>query len=281
MKKTLLFVVALIGLLSITSCSKVPAGNIGIKFYLLGSSKGVDMEPLNPGRYYIGWNEELYVFPTFTQNYVWTHSKDEGSPNDESFNFQDKEGLELKADIGITYHIKPEKVPVIFQKYKRGIDEITDVFLRNMVRDALVTNSSKFDVEYIYGSGKTALMDSVTVDVRHECQPLGIIVDKIYWIGKINVPKPVKAAIDMKIKATQIAQQRENELRETEAEAKKQIAKAQGIAKSIEIKATAEAQANKIVGQSITQNLIQYEKVKKWNGNLPQVSGASALINLK
>ncbi len=63
-------------------CSKVPAGNVGIKVYLLGKSKGVDTEELPVGRYWIGINEELYKFPTFTQNYVWTKNINEGSIND-------------------------------------------------------------------------------------------------------------------------------------------------------------------------------------------------------
>jgi hypothetical protein len=45
MKKTLL----IIGLLTLAACSKVPAGNVGIKVYLLGGDKGVDHEELGPG----------------------------------------------------------------------------------------------------------------------------------------------------------------------------------------------------------------------------------------
>ena len=64
----------LIALLALTmvACSKAPAGHVGVKYYLLGGDKGVDSEELPPGRYWIGVNEELYLFPTFTQNYVWT-----------------------------------------------------------------------------------------------------------------------------------------------------------------------------------------------------------------
>lgn len=260
-----------------SSCSKVPAGNVGIKFYLLGSSKGVDYEELTPGRYWIGVNQELYKFPTFTQNYVWTSSEDEGSPTDESFNFQDKQGLELNADVGITYHIEPTKVNVIFEKYKRGIDEITDVFLRNMVRDALVDRCSKLDVEYIYGEGRGGLIDSVTLDVKKQCDPIGIVVDKIYWIGRIKLPETVKDAIDAKIKATQIAQQRENELREAEAAAKKKIAEAQGEAESIKLKAEAQADANLILSRSITPTLVEYMKAEKWNGELPYMTGGNVI----
>ena len=276
-----LLLILMVGLLTATSCSKVPAGNVGVKFYLLGNSKGVDTEELQPGRYYIGMNEELYLFPTFTQNYVWTSDVTEGSENDESFNFQDIEGLELNADIGITYHIDPTKVSIIFQKYKRGINEITDVFLRNMVRDALVSASSQKNVEYIYGVGKTALLDEVQKNIKAECSPLGIEIDKLYWIGRIKVPDAVKKAIDAKIKATQTAQQMENELRGTEAQAKKKVAEAKGLAESIEIKAIAEAKANRLISASLSKELVEYVKVKRWDGKLPQVTGANALIQLK
>lgn len=277
--KWLLFLVTIISLsFSMTSCQKVPAGNVGIKFYLLGSDKGVDYEELKPGRYWIGINEELYLFPTFTQNYTWESDSEEG---DKSFNFQDRDGLELNADIGITYHLNASNIDLLFQKYKKGIDEITDVFLRNMVRDALVTRSSKLGVEYIYGEGRAQLLDSVTYDVKSQCDSIGIVVDKIYWIGRIKLPEAVKGAIDSKIKATQVAQQRENELRETEAAAKKQIAQAEGSAKSLIIKADAEAYYNRTVSGSLTPQIVEMKRLEKWDGKYPVTYGVNGGLMIK
>lgn len=278
-----------VGAALFASCSKVPAGNVGVKFYLLGGSKGIDQEELSPGRYWIGANEDLYVFPTFTQNYVWTSDKTEGSKNDESFNFQDVQGLQLNADIGITYKINPDKVSMIFEKYKRGIDEITDVYLRNMVRDALVKRASLLDVEYIYGKGRSELIENVTKDVQELCAPIGIEVEKIYWIGRIKLPKAVNDAINAKIKATQVAQQRENELREAQAQAKKKIAQAEGESESIKAmakgkaeailtEAEAQAKANRLLNASLTKTLVDYKKVERWDGKMPQVNGQSGVL---
>ena len=284
-KNPTLLVIILLSMSSLflQSCSKVPAGNVGIKFYLLGGDKGVDYEELEPGRYWIGMNEELYLFPTFTQNYVWTHDEKEGSPNDESFNFQDKQGLELNADIGITYRIDPKRASTIFEKYKKGIEEITDVFLRNMVRDALVKVSSTLDVEFIYGVGKSEVIENVTQMVVEQVEPLGIIVEKIYWIGRVKLPPSVKQAIDAKIKATQVAQQRENEVREAEAEAEKKIAKARGDAESILMVAEAQAKANVILNRSLTNTLVNYKAIETWDGKLPTYTGGGAVpfINVK
>lgn len=268
---------------SLSSCSKVPAGNVGIKFYLLGGDKGVDFEPLTPGRYWIGINEELYLFPTQTQNYVWTAGQDNGSEGNEELTFQDKEGMILTADVGITYHIDESKVPLIFQKYKKGINEITDLYLRNMVRDALVKRTSTQDADYIYGEGRGKLIDDIQADVIAQVEPLGIVVEKIYWIGAIRLPNAIINAINLKIEATQKAQQRENELRETEAAAKKQVAEADGQAASILKVAQAQAEANRLLSASLTPSIIEYEKVKKWNGVNSQVVGSNGglMLNLK
>lgn len=262
MRKLLLLSVLLITMLS---CTDVPVGYLGIKVYLFGTAKGVNQEELGVGRYWIGLNEQLYLFPIFQQNYVWTASKDEGSENDESLTFQTKEGLSCSADVGISYSIDPTKVSIIFEKYRKGIGEITDIFMRNMVRDSLNSFASKYEVESVYGSGKEELIRKVEAQLREQLAPQGIRVDKLYWINSIRLPEVVTKALNLKIEATQRAMMRENELREAEAEAKKIVVSAQ-----------AEAEANKSKMLSLNPQLLEYERIMNerkaidaWNGITP------------
>ncbi len=273
--------------MSMTGClNKVPAGNVGIKVYLLGTSKGVESEELGVGRYWIGFNEELYLFPTFKQNYSWQASQ--------GFKFQTKEGMEVQADIGITYYLEQSKIHKIFQKYRRGIDEITDTFLRNHVRDALNSIASDMEVESVYGKGKSNFIVEVEKKVRSQIEAEGIIIEKLYIVGSFKLPKAVTSALNRKIEATQRAEQRENELREAEAEAKKKIAEADGKGKSLVkiakadaesklLKAEAEAKANQLVSKSLTEPLIKYKSIETWNGELPKVVSDKTMpmINLK
>ncbi len=265
---------------TLMACSKVPAGHVGVKVYLLGTSKGVDHEELGIGRYWIGVNEELYLFPTFQQNYVWTQSRDEGSPNDESISFQTKEGMKVSADLGISYHIDPTKVSALFEKFRKGTDEITDIYLRNYVRDSLNKIAGGYEIESVYGAGKADLIERVQKDVSSQVSQFGIIVDKIYWIGELRLPSAMTEALNAKVQATQKAQQRENEVAEARAEADKQIAQARGEAEALRKKA-----------QSITQALLEYERIKvqqeaikKWDGKLPtsMIPGSSVpFVNVK
>lgn len=268
----------------LNGCSKVPAGNVGVIVHLLGGEKGVDAEEVGVGRYWLGFNDELYLFPTYTQNDTWEGEK-------ESITFQTKEGLNVNADVGISYHVDPKMVTSVFQKYRKGIDEISDVFLRNMVRDALVKASSTKDVETIYGQGKSELLETVESNVRNEVAPIGIIIENIYWVGTLRLPQTVVENINAKINATQKAMTRENEIQQTRAEAQKAIEQAKGEAESKLAVARAEAESVKIKGEAeasaieakskalnTSPQLVQYEIAKNWDGKLPVTTMGSSSI---
>jgi len=282
MKKALFIGLLLVAMSSLVSCSKVPAGNVGIKFHLLGTDKGVDYEVLTPGRYHIGVNEELFRFPTYQQTKIWTADQREGSPNDDDFNFQSKKGLKLSASVSIEYHVPAENVPAIFEQYKKGLDEITNKVLRNSLRNAFNMAASQLTSEQMYGEGKIAFMLQVDSIAKIEAEQRNIVIDDIFLIGNIVVPTSITEALNNKVKADQIAQQKESELRQTEADAQKRIADAHGKAEAIKIKAVAQAEANKLINASLTPTLVNYEKVLKWDGVLPKVSGdAGTFVDLR
>ena len=68
-QKAILFIAMV---LTFASCTKVPAGYVGVKVYLLGGSKGVDSEVVGVGRYWVGMNEEMFKYPTYQINYVYS-----------------------------------------------------------------------------------------------------------------------------------------------------------------------------------------------------------------
>jgi regulator of protease activity HflC (stomatin/prohibitin superfamily) len=202
---------------------------------------------------------------------VWTKDKTEGSVNDDSMTFQTKEGLSVNTDIGITYSLDPKKVSVIFQKYRKGVEEITAVYLRSMVRDALVQEASSRAIESVYGEGKADLITRVQNRVQEQTKDIGIIIEKIYFVGDLRLPEVVTTAINAKITATQMAAQRENEVAQSKAEADKLVAEARGRADSRLLEAKAEAEAIKIKGDALSQNpkLVELSAVEKWDGKLP------------
>ncbi|MDU4375132.1 MAG: SPFH domain-containing protein [Bilophila wadsworthia] len=292
-KKTLLSTISIVLLLivcafAIRSCAKVEAGYVGVRVNLLGGNKGVDSEVLGVGRYWIGWNQELYLFPTFQQTAAWQGREGKSG----AFQFQSKEGLSLSADMSLSFTVNPDMVSVLFQKYRKGIEEITNVYLYNIIRDVIVQVASSRTAESMYGDGKSAFVVEINKLVREKMQPIGINIDYIAIVGNVWLPQNVKMAIDEKVKAGQFAAQRETEVATARAEADKAVATAEGEARSkkqiadanayaILAEATAQEKANQILAKSLTPELIQYNMATRWNGVLPSVtSGAVPFLNL-
>ena len=142
-----------------------------------------------------------------------------------------------------------------------------------MIRDSLNLTASSVTVEDAYGAGKAELQKKVEEDVRKRAEAVGITIESVYFVGQMKLPEAVYKTINNKIAATQIAQQKENELRAANADAAKAIALAKG-----------EAESARIRGEALRANpqVLTQLAIEKWNGVLPQVVGeATPFVNLQ
>lgn len=255
----------LLALLPLGACGeRIEPGYVGIKVNLYGSDRGVESEVLGPGWYWMGWSYRMYEFPTFEVNYTFTMAP----PTDDAIRFQSVEGLQLNVDVGLQYQIDPHKVPVLFQRYRQGVTEITNVYIRNMIRDSINARASVMSVEDIIGRKKNEFTASVEGDVREVLRPIGIDVKNVALISDIRVPGSILDAINAKLAAGQKALQRETEVQQARAEAQKEIERATGDARSMDLR-----------GEALRRNpeMLQLEAITKWNGILPQVTGGGAV----
>ena len=273
-KSKMLFAAMALGLAILSSgCgyTSIQPGNVGVVVHKYGGDKGVDVDTIGVGAHWFNpATTDIYTFSTAMQNYVWTASAHEGSREDESISFQTKEGLSINGDFGITYEVDPDKVAILYQKYRQGIEEITNVFIRNNVRDSLNKAASTMSVEDVIGAKKSDLLDTATKAVVSQVGPLGIHVDKVYLIGTFRLPEAVQKALDAKLAAQQAALQTQMEVAQAQAEGQKKLALAK-----------AEAESNRLVAASLSPNLVAYAKVQKWDGHLSLVSGGSAMIDAR
>lgn len=255
-------------------CTRIEAGFVGVKVDKYGDDRGVNIETVGPGRHWAGWNTDIFEFPTFTQNKVWDAA---GSANEE-FTFQTKEGMSISTDIGVSYFIEAQNASKIFQKYRKGVEEITNVALRAMVRDALNLAGSTVAVEDAYGPGKASLQAKVESSVKDQAKAVGITVEKVYFVNQMRLPAAVNNSINAKLAATQQAQQKENELRSAVADAEKAKAKAEGEKQAAILKAQGEAEALSITGDALRKNpgVAELKAIEKWNGVLPQYMTGNA-----
>lgn len=256
--------------LPLTACGDyIEPGNVGVKVTTAGGDRGVQRNLLEPGRHWLWWTERLYTFPTFVQNYVWTKDVTTQSPTDESIDFQSREGANINSDFGVQYSFQRDRIPDIFARYRMGATEITRQTLRNEVRDALVTAASSRRIEDLIGEGKNEFMDHVLRQVRDRMSPHGIMVDNIYAVGRFRLAAETEGAINRRIAEAQQTEQRRQQVETARMEAEKTM-----------IEAQAQADANRIIAQSITPELVQFLAVQKWNGQLPSATSGMPFLNV-
>lgn len=271
-------------LLFLVGCTRISPGHVGIVVNSSGNQRGVQDYPATTGRvWYNPANTSVLEYPTYMQNAVWTHNKDEGHPVNEEITFTTKDSMQVAADISIAYQLKSEKVPNFYVKFRNDdMDQFTHGFLRNMTREKMDAAAGKYSIEQIMGDN-AAFLKETREALQAELDPIGVQVEQFGFIGAPRPPQSVIDAINLKVQATQIALQKQIEVAQTEADAKKRVAEAEGVAKARLIEADAQAQANRKIAESLTATLVQYKQLEKWDGKLPQVSsgaGSGFMLNL-
>ncbi|HVW27867.1 MAG TPA: prohibitin family protein [Polyangiaceae bacterium] len=287
-RRVLVAAVALVAFFVVTSATvtRIDAGHVGIRVRLAGSARGVQDIPVVTGWVFFDpLTEQIVEFPTSVQNVVWTASVNEGRSSDESITFSSAEGVNINADIGLSFHIDPALAPHLYLRFRQpDLLLLADGYMRNAVREAFNVVASKLPVQEIYGAGKSKVVTDVNDRLREVLGKDGFVIDQITINGALRLPENVAQAINRAMEATQNAIQAENRVRQVRAEADQAIAeahgaaeaarqRAQGEADAVLIHARADAKANEIIRYSTTGTVLQYRAVERWDGKMPLMNG--------
>ena len=240
-----LFVAGSLLLNYIVSVTRIGAGHVGVEVVLSGSQRGASEIPIRTGWvFYSPIRSQIVEFPTYVQTVKWTRDLNEGRAANEEMSFNTKEGMEIYADVSLSYAIEPARVPDFYVTYRvTDLEQFTHGILRDIVRNALNEVASTYTVEQIYGEQKTEFLDKVQRLIQSKLDPVGVGIQQFGFIGAPRVPEVIASAITSKAQAIQDAERARNELAKTQAEAAKQIAEADGEAKASVTRAQGEAEA--------------------------------------
>ena len=269
-----------VGILAIASqCYKrIPAGFAGIRENLYGSERGVDdVTEVSGMVWYNPLITKIHVFPKYIQNIVFTRDSREGSEDNEEVRVTTNDGLTITFDVAVNYQIDEEKVVKIFVKYRKPLDEISKTIVRNYVRNAYNEAANTYTAEEIY-TKKTEFITKAETLFRKELETEGFVIDNVILLNELRLPQNIKIAIDRKIEAKQIAEQKKNELEQAKADAMKEIEKSRGEAEAMKIAADAEKYAFEQKQKALTKLLVQQQMIEKWDGKLPVYGGVPALF---
>ena len=266
--------------------TRIGPGNVGIKVDLAGSQRGVEDLPIRTGWvFYNPASSKVVEYPTYVQTAKWTHDLNEGQPINEEISFNTLQGLTVYGDISLSYHLDPLRVPAFYVKFRSDdITQFTHGFLRNVARDSMNRVAANYTVEEIMGEKKPEMEQRSREELQSEVKDIGVVIEQFGFIGSPRPPESVVAAINAAQQAKYIAQQKQNELLQSQADAAKQVAAAEGQAKAQIAIAQGEAESNRLRAASISPQIIEWQKlavtdrwIARWNGSMPQVQAGGNL----
>jgi regulator of protease activity HflC (stomatin/prohibitin superfamily) len=241
------------------SCERIDAGHVGVKVNQYGDNKGVDDVVAVTGMvFYNPLTTKVYEFPTYIQHKEY---KDQNS-----FIVNSKDGSEFNVSPIMNYSVQREKVPAIFSKYRRPLEDIEEGFLKTAVYDAFRLATNKYTADELI-SNRAVFEVEVRRLLDGQLLKEGFVINQ--FTSNLVYPETFKKSIEAKNNAVQAALRAENEVKTAEAQAKIKVATAEGNAQALLTSAKAEAEANRMKQQTLTPLLIQLEYVQKWDGKLP------------
>jgi regulator of protease activity HflC (stomatin/prohibitin superfamily) len=249
----------------------VNPGYVGIVIRRAGG--GVDSKPLGPGLHMRNpLTTGIEEYPIFMQTLLLARGQSES--RNEEINVNSKEGQPLSVDVSMSFELDPDKAPYLYTTFRRDIDAIQHTYVKQTIRQALQEVIGDEEIAAVIGPKKAEAVSRTQKLLMTALAPYGIVV-KQFTINELRAPETVINAINQKNVMQQQALTAQNELQKNQFQAQGDSIKAAGRAKAILTEAEAQARANELLSRSITGTLVQYEMAKRWNGQMPQVSGSA------
>jgi len=251
----------------------VNPGYVGIVIHRAGG--GVDSKPLGPGLHMRNpLTTGIEEYPIYMQTLVLTKASTEGSPNNDEINVNSKEGQPLSLDVSMSFELDADKAPYLYTSFRRDIASIQHTYVKQTIRQALQEVIGNEEIAAVIGPKKAEAVNEAQKRIAFGLSPYGFVV-KQFTINELRAPDAVIQAINQKNVMQQQALTAQNELQKNQFQAQGDSIKAAGRAKAILTEAEAQSRANELLSRSITPTLVQYEMAKRWNGQMPQVSGSA------
>jgi regulator of protease activity HflC (stomatin/prohibitin superfamily) len=232
-----IFFTCLVCLLSVlsSSCTTVREGQAGVK-RRFGMYKD---KPYTSG---------LKFYNPFTSSIVKVSTQTENL--EVQVDIPSKEGLTIRADVSILYHLKMSETPDILRNIGEDYEEtvILPVF-----RSALADVSSRYYAKDMHSGQSRADIEKAIRDLMMErVEDKGIVIENVL-LKSIQLPRSLASAIEEKLEAEQQAQRMEFVLQQEKQEAQRKRIQAEGV-----------RDANAIINEGLSPAVLQYKSIEAW-----------------
>lgn len=228
-------VLLLIGtLFATTNCTVVRQGEFGIKRKL---------GKINDQVYTSG----LRTFNPFTTRIIKISSQTENI--EVSLNIPSQEGLTIQSEVSILYRVVKKDAPDLLRNVGRDYEE---TIILPVFRSAVADVTSRYFAKDMHSGNRAGIEAAIRDLMMVNLKDKGILVENVL-LKSIALPKNLTKAIEDKLEAEQQAQRMEFTLQQERQEAERK-----------RIQAAGERDANKIIAEGLTPEVLQFKALEAW-----------------
>ena len=176
--------------------------------------------------------------------------------------------------VAVNYHVGKESSQTVYKNVGMGFE---DVLITPAVNEVLKAVTAKYTaVELVSSRAEVSML--LDEGLNEKLNNYGIFINELNIINWDFSEEYINA-----VEAKQVAEQnliktrteQEQALVIANTEAQKRVIAAEAEANEIKVLAEANAESNRILTESISELLIKYQTVAKWDGKLPTVMAGS------
>lgn len=179
------------------------------------------------------------------------------------------DGIGIYVGMNCTAMIEEADAAKFLYRYNNTtLKKVIDTDIKKMVEDEFNMQTAQYKSSELLAH-KADIMDAVKTKVTEYFKEYGITITVLGMKEGISYENPaIQEALDAKFASEQDLEIQLNKNAAT-------IAKAEAKAESTIIAAEAEAKANRLLSESLTDELLAYQYYEKWDGKLPGVMAGS------
>lgn len=273
MKKLIISGVIVLGLIIAASMSItiINAGNVGV----MATFGHVEKKTLSEGIHLVNPFTSVHELSARTQTYTMAGAGDEAQING-SVNVLAKDQLAVSMDVSVMFHLNTAHANSVYRYFgEHYADGVVHPLVRTAVRDAASEfRATQFIDERsaLQNRMENLMLNSLKSALRsRNINQNAIVVDTIL-VRNIDLPASLEESIANVQRQTQQTAQRTQALQTARAEADRQKMEAEGDASARLIRARAESEANRIVSQSLTTEVLRLRQIDVMNNVLQNPS---------
>jgi regulator of protease activity HflC (stomatin/prohibitin superfamily) len=233
----------------------------------------VRSQVLPAGLHFINPFSQVVEMEVRTRNYTMSGIGDEGQKKgDDSIPVITSDGLTVKLDSTVFYHLEQEYCPKIYEKIGNDVE---GQILRSQIRTSLRDAAAGLTATELYTTKRMGFVETVTKTLTAAFKERGITMEQVL-LRNVLLPDQITKAINDKISADQDAQKMAFVLQKEKQEAERKRIEAEG-----------QARAQQIVSASLTPQIIEYQRIQalrdigaKGNLIITPMGGATPMIQV-